>query len=85
MGEEIMLFNLPPVKQPKNKVKGYRGMPGAGPDGETCRTCKHSYYRQYSKRYWKCALVKETHSTTTDIRLKSPACQFWEGEDNANE
>jgi len=54
-----------------------------GPAGETCRTCRHAYYRQQGKRYWKCAIAKRaaTNGPGTDIRLKDPACARWEKED----
>ena len=59
-------------------ARGYAGTPGRGPQGHFCRDCKHAYCRSFSKRYWKCNLVKPTGGPATDIRLKSPACQFWE-------
>ena len=62
-------------------AKGYAARPGTGPAGETCRTCEHACYVSYSKRYWKCRLMEKvwTGSLTTDIRLKSPACEYWKG------
>ena len=65
----------------KFKVKwkgGYRGIPGAGAEGETCKSCHNCYGSEYNgKKYYKCKLVPETHGTGTDIRLKAPACEFW--------
>src|SRR4051812_8586296 len=70
--------------QPKNKVSGYAATPGMGPAGETCRTCKHaSNICGGANSYWKCAVVKFrwTRGPGTDIRLKSPACRFWEAKE----
>ena len=56
---------------------GYGGSPGAGPDGETCGTCKH--FRRVRGRYFKCGMTpEETHGEATDIRMRSPACELWE-------
>lgn len=71
------------VKRRKPTVaNGYAAMPGTGPEGETCGTCKHHAIRMYSQRYHKCALVrgKWTAGTATDIRVGSPACRRWETE-----
>ena len=67
-------------EQPKQSlsIKGYRGDPGAGPEGETCKSCKHHTMHQMSKRYHKCGLTAWTHGQATDIKVSSPACQFWE-------
>jgi hypothetical protein len=60
------------------RPKGYAALPGTGPTGEFCRTCKHACFHERAKRYWKCDLIKRTHGPGTDIRLKSPACRRWE-------
>ena len=61
------------------KPKGYAGNPGAGPDGETCRTCEHRViYGYHGRTYPKCGLVPHKHSRSNDILVSSPACQFWE-------
>lgn len=70
------LFKLPPAM--KVNLRAYAAHPGSGPRGETCRTCAHSYGRQFSKTYWKCDLVKATGGAGTDIKLRSPACSRWE-------
>jgi len=64
-------------KKRKDVPKGYAAPPGTGPEGETCKSCEHSYYHEYAKRYWKCALVKPTRGIGTDIRLKWAACRHW--------
>lgn len=66
--------------QAKRQASGYAAMPGTGPAGETCKSCRHRVARQYAKAYWKCRLMAAawTHGRSTDIRLKSPACRRWE-------
>lgn len=58
---------------------------GTGPDGERCGTCKHrTRVRIRSGRvFQKCAMVKArwTHGAGTDVKLRWPACSFWEPED----
>lgn len=67
-----------PRKKSKDTPKGNAAPIGSGPQGETCKTCSHSYCQTYAKRYWKCDLVKATCSPSTDIRLKWAACSRWE-------
>lgn len=73
---------LPKGAQKKRKrddsLRGNAAPIGSGPKGETCKTCIHAYCSKYAKRYWKCRLVKPTHSPKTDIRLKWAACSRWE-------
>lgn len=67
-------------KKRDESARGYASRPGSGPEGETCRTCKHIARLEHAKTYLKCALIKHgwTASPRTDIRAKSPACQLWE-------
>lgn len=60
--------------------KGYAAEPGTGPEGETCRTCKHHAIMQYAKSYHKCELRRATWTggRGTDILVRSPACKMWE-------
>lgn len=55
---------------------GYAAAPGTGPKGETCGSCAHHYCRSF--RYHKCALIKPTKGTGTDIRVRAAACSRWE-------
>lgn len=75
--ERRLLFQKTPRKN-----AGYAAPPGTGPDGETCRTCKHYAYNhnRTSRRYPKCALMEAvwTHGPGTDIKARSPACSCWE-------
>jgi hypothetical protein len=62
------------------EAAGYAAAPGTGPEGETCKTCKHIHANQMAKTYYKCALMRHkwTGGPKTDIRVKSPACVRWE-------
>jgi hypothetical protein len=64
----------------------YAAMPGTGPEGEKCGTCKHMVQKQMSRGYRKCALTRQfwTGGPGTDIKAGTPACSKWEkGEDAA--
>jgi hypothetical protein len=68
-------------KRKTTQPKGYAAQPGSGPAGETCKTCTHSRPTGPGNHtYWKCELIRRawTHGPGTDIRLKAPACKFWE-------
>lgn len=60
------------------KQAGYVMMPGTGPAGETCGSCKHIVN---AGRYKKCGRNKArwTSSPKTDVLARSPACAKWEG------
>lgn len=58
--------------------RGYAARPGTGPEGETCKTCRHSYHGGTGRRrYPKCALTRACHrsSRRTDILMGAPACE----------
>lgn len=59
---------------------GYAAKPGTGPEGETCKTCQHCKRHDYANTFYKCLLMEPywSHSITTDIKLRSPACEKWE-------
>lgn len=61
---------------------GYYARPGSGPEGETCKTCKHKVRLEMAKAWWKCGKARNiwTHSRRTDILLRAPACTGWERE-----
>ena len=63
-----------------SRKRGHPARPGTGPKGETCKTCAHSVCRQMANRYYKCELTRAswTAGPGSDIRLKDPACKFWE-------
>lgn len=78
------------IRKARNKkysqARGWAAPPGTGPEGESCRTCAHSYVGNKSgkKNYWKCALVKATKGAGTDIRLKWPACRRWKQKEESD-
>lgn len=89
-GEEVKLRDLPVSnpektsgggqKRPKPKKKGYGGIPGTGPAGETCRSCQNCVsVGHHDKTYSKCLLIKHvwTHGPGTDILQKTAACSRW--------
>ncbi len=58
----------------------YADVPGTGPAGETCKSCKHIYRNRMSKTYLKCELTRAswTGGPGTDILAGAPACSKWE-------
>lgn len=69
-----------PKKRKPTLPKGYAGIPGTGPAGETCKTCQHIVRRGgCSRRYLKCGLNCRnwTNGPGSDIKAGSPACKFW--------
>lgn len=60
------------------KNRGYAATPGSGPEGETCRSCAHSYFVSPNvKRFYKCRLTPLTRGAASDIKIKSAACSQW--------
>ena len=73
------LFGREEIPVISGNVGAYASVPGSGPKGETCGSCRHSWaHRPSNKRYWKCGLVSMTHGPGTDIRLSAPACLRWQ-------
>lgn len=68
-------------RKPTQK-RGYAAIPGTGPDGETCKTCRHIYRNKMAKTYLKCSLMREhwTGGAGTDIKASAPACRRWEAD-----
>lgn len=64
----------------KSKKTGHAWKPGTGPDGETCKTCKHLVRKTMSKTYLKCGLMRATWTggCGTDVKANDPACKKWE-------
>ena len=52
------------------------------PAGEKCGSCRHLQRSYTSPGRWfnKCALRGVTRGPATDLRLKWPACERWEGQ-----
>lgn len=61
---------------------GYSAPPGTGPEGETCKSCKHLVRVETGARriYRKCGLQRHrwTHGPGTDIKASALACRCWE-------
>ena len=47
---------------------------GRGPEGCICKNCSHLYVKQYSGKYFKCDLRKNTNGPGSDHRVRWPAC-----------
>lgn len=64
---------------------GYAAQPGTGPEGMTCRGCKHktTLSNTGSKSWIKCELRRSTWTggEGTDIKASSPACSKFEAKD----
>ena len=69
------------LNKPETHPAGYAEHPGTGPDGETCKSCRHLACRELAKRYYKCDLMRHawTSGRGTDVLLRSPACSRWAG------
>lgn len=49
--------------------------------GKSCKTCEHLYFRQQSRKWYKCELWDDYFrgcSEASDIRLKNMACGKYE-------
>ena len=76
------LFGEPAKKVlPKPGTGGYAAKPGTGPEGKTCRDCRHYCRRgNGSKTYLKCGLMRDqwTGGPGTDIKAGAAACHYFE-------
>lgn len=55
------------------------GMPLRSGGDETCGSCCHAFRVDHrSRHYWKCEKRGDTSSAASDLRLKWPACVYWE-------
>ena len=82
------MFGAPPPGQPQKvqkgtPAKGYVAMPGTGPVGETCGSCRHMTSHRQGKIWHKCDLYRArwTGGRGTDVLVRSPACSRWESAD----
>jgi hypothetical protein len=48
--------------------------------GQKCKNCAHLCIREFSRKYYKCALWKCSGSAVTDIKVNWPACGKFEYE-----
>ena len=69
------------------KRRGHAGQPGAGPEGETCKSCRWiEGVWGGNKRFSKCShhlAPRRTGGPGTDIRQRDPACERWEAASGA--
>ena len=72
------VLNAP--RAPKQKQHGHAAIPGTGPAGETCGSCKNLHRNQVASTYLKCWLMRSrwTGGYATDVRAKDAACKQWE-------
>lgn len=62
------------------KKGSYADVPGTGPAGETCKSCRHYFLKEMGNTYRKCELMRAhwTGGPGTDILASAPACSKWE-------
>ena len=76
---------VPPKSRPPRR--GHAGIPGTGPEGETCGTCEHlvATGRSRKRTYFKCGLARHrwTCGRATDVRFRDPACEQWRKEETS--
>lgn len=72
MSEQQLFRPLEPFKrQPNPCIAIY----GHGPDGATCKSCRHVWAKTYAgTTYHKCDLRQNTNGAGSDHRLKWDAC-----------
>lgn len=74
-----------PKKRKPTQPNGYAMPPGTGPDGKTCRSCKHRYINRTRAGYThpKCELIRSnwTNGRGSDIKVSSSACAKYEDKD----
>lgn len=63
-----------------SKKHGHAALPGSGPEGETCGSCRQLERKQMAKTYLKCSLMRAywTCGEGTDVRARDAACRRWE-------
>lgn len=70
------------VRRKPTVKNGYAAQPGTGPEGKTCRDCKHKLRLGNfgGKSYLKCDLRRATWTggEGTDILARTPACSKFE-------
>lgn len=88
--DAVDLFGMPLTPAALEKIAGkkrkdptpagYYAPPGTGPDGETCKTCRHLTRHRFARVYHKCGKASATWTggKKTDVLVRSPACQGWE-------
>ncbi len=81
---QLMLLPQAAIDRAKGRKslgrQGHAADPGSGPEGETCRTCRHLTRIRHSRMYLKCELMRKhwTGGKGSDVRSGDPACREWE-------
>lgn len=87
MALDLPLKDKPSIRMVSGKRKrkgGYAALPGTGPQGEKCKTCRHIRRVQGgAKTFPKCALICWTKGPGTDIKVGAPACSRWAPQESA--
>ena len=83
--EQEGIYPAAPTRKPTKK-NGYAAPPGSGPEGQTCKQCRHKTTGGNpgsSKQFIKCELRRDTwtHGPGTDILAGSPACSKFEAKE----
>ena len=76
--EDVKSFDK--SKRRKTVDIAHPALPGTGPVGETCKTCRfYNRIRYHDRTFRKCEIQKKvwTHGPGTDIRAKDKACLEW--------
>ena len=69
------------LNRPKGRTdRAHAALPGTGPDGETCGSCKFLVRFRQANAWFKCGLREKqwTGGHATDICKKDLACRHWE-------
>ena len=67
-----------PVDESKSDPNPMAKAHGYGPDDKRCKHCQHLFFRQFDKKYYKCALRQNTKGAATDQRVNWRACGKFE-------
>jgi hypothetical protein len=73
----VTLFDPPaaaPIRSPNPCIALY----GPGPEGQTCKGCRHLFAHGHERAYWKCDLRTFSRGRATDHRVGWPACGRFE-------
>lgn len=72
---------IPDTPARRRVDRAHPAPPGTGPEGMTCRECKHMRRVEWHDyAYHKCQLMEHvwSHGGATDIRCKDAACRMFE-------
>jgi hypothetical protein len=88
MALDMPLKDKPSIRifsEKRKRKGGYAALPGTGPEGEKCKTCRHiRRVMGGNKAFPKCALIRWTKGPGTDIKVGSPACSRWAPQESAS-